>query len=48
MDLRHKYKTRYYKTLRGKLRPKIIDINHRNIFSDPHPRVLTIKTKINK
>ena len=24
------------------------DINHRNIFSDPAPRVMTIETKINK
>ena len=24
------------------------DINHSNIFSDPPPRVMTIKTKINK
>jgi len=24
------------------------DINHSNIFSDPSPRVMTIKTKINK
>ena len=25
-----------------------IDINHSNIFSDPPPRVMKIKTKINK
>ena len=24
------------------------DINHSNIFSDPHPIVMTIKIKINK
>ena len=26
----------------------LFDINHSNIFFDPHPRVMEIKTKINK
>ena len=26
----------------------LFDINHRNIFFDPHPRIMTIKTKINQ
>ena len=48
MDERLKYKTEYYKTLRGKHRPNILDINHSHIFSDSPHRVMTIKTKINK
>ena len=47
MDQRPIYKTRYYKTLRGKHRPNT-DINDSNIFSDPPSRVMTLKTKINK
>ena len=47
MDERPRYKTRHYKTLRGKHRPNT-DINDSNIFSDPPLRVLTTKTKINK
>ena len=38
---------RYYKTVRGKHR-KNSDINHSKIFFDPIPRVMKIKTKINK
>ena len=26
----------------------LFDINHSKIFSDPHPRVMKVKTKINK
>ena len=40
--------TRHYKTLRGKHRQKLYDINHSKIFFDPPPRVMEIKTKINK
>ena len=47
MDERPRYKTRHYKTLRGKHRPNT-DINDSNIFSDPLLRVMTVKTKINK
>ena len=43
MNSRPRHKTRHYKTLRRKHRP-----NDSNIFSDPPPRVMTIKTKINK
>ena len=38
---------KYYKTVRGKHR-KNSDINHSKIFFDPIPRVMKIKTKINK
>ena len=37
-----------YKTLRGKHRQNILDINCNNIFFDPSPRVTEIKPKINK
>ena len=47
MDYRPKCKTRNYKTLRGKHRT-FYDINHSKILSDPPPRVMEIKTKINK
>ena len=45
MDQRPKCKTGHYKTLRGKTH---FDINHSKIFFDPPPRVMEIKTKINK
>ena len=45
MDLRLKYKTRNYKTLRGKHRT-LDDINQSNILYDPPPRVT--KIKVNK
>ena len=48
MDLRSKYKTRNYKTLRGKQRQTLSDINHSRILYDPPPRVMDIKVKINK
>ena len=47
MDLRPKCKARCYKTLRGKHRT-LFDINHSKILFDPPPRVMEIKTKINK
>ena len=47
MDLRSKYKTRNYKTLRGKHRP-LNDINQSKILYDPPPRVMEIKTKVSK
>ena len=40
-------KTRYYKTLRGKHRT-LNDINQSKILYDPPPRVMEIKTKVNK
>ena len=36
------------KLLEGNIGQTLSDINHSNIFSDPPPRVMTIKTKINK
>ena len=42
-----KYKIEYYKTFRGKHGHET-DINFSNIFLDPSPRVMKIKTKINK
>ena len=44
MDLRLKYKTRNYKTLRGKHRT-LDDINQSKILYDPPPRVMEIKSK---
>ena len=35
------------KFLEEKVGRKLFDINHNNIFSDPPPRVIKIKTKIN-
>ena len=37
-----------YKTLRGKHRQNILDINCNNIFLEPSPRLMKIKTKISK
>ena len=48
MDNRLKCKTRNYKTLRGKYSRILYDINHSKILYDPPPRVMEIKTKINK
>ena len=42
-----KVKTRNYKTLRGKHRT-LNDINQSTILYDPPPRVMEIKTKVNK
>ena len=36
------------KLLEKNIGQTLSDINHRNIFSDPPLRVMTIKTKINK
>ena len=36
------------KLLEENIGQTLSDINHSNIFSDPPPRVMTIKTKINK
>ena len=36
------------KLLEENIGQTLSDINHSNIFSDPPPRVITIKTKINK
>ena len=41
------YKTRYYKIVRGKHRT-FFNINFRDIFFNPSPRVMKIKEKINK
>ena len=41
-------KTGHYKALREKHRRILFDINHSKIFFDPPPRVMEIKTKINK
>ena len=45
MDKRHKYKTRNYKTIRGKHRT-LDDVKQSKILYDPPPRVT--KTKVNK
>ena len=37
-----------YKTLRGKHRQILSGINHSRIFYDQYPRIMEIKTKINK
>ena len=43
-----KCKTRNYKTLREKHRQTLDDVNQSEILYDPPPRVMEIKTKINK
>ena len=43
-----KCKARYYKTFRGKVGRTLFDINHSKILFNPIPRVMEIKTKINK
>ena len=48
MDYSPKCKTRNCKTLREKHRQKLDDIHHSKILYDPPPRVMEIKTKINK
>ena len=47
MDERPKCKTRNYKTLRGKHRT-LDDINQSKVIYDLPPRVMEIKTKVNK
>ena len=48
MGKRPKCKTRNYKTLRGKHRQTLDDMNQGKILYDPPPRVMEIKTKVNK
>ena len=48
MDSRPKCKASNYKTLRGKHRETFDDINQTKIVYDPPPRVMEIKTKVNK
>ena len=48
MDNRLKCKTRNYKTLKGKYSRTLYDINDSKIIYDSPPRVMEIKTKINK
>ena len=38
----------YYKTFRGNIGRTLTDINHCTTSVDPSPRVMEIKTKINK
>ena len=45
---RIKCKARNYKTFRGKVGRTLFDKNHINILFNPIPRVMEIKTKINK
>ena len=46
MDQRPGYMTRFYKILEENIGQTLAD--HSNIFSDQLPRVMTVKTKINK
>ena len=48
MDQKARCKTAHNKPLRGKTSRTFSDINHGIIFLDPPPRVMKIKTKINK
>ena len=49
MDYRPKCKTRYkIQHLKENIGRTLFDINCSNIFLDPSPRVMEIKTKINK
>ena len=48
MYYRPKCKTRNYKTPRGKHRQNTDDINQSKILYDPLPRVMEMKTKVNK
>ena len=48
MDQRPKCKTGHYKTLEENIGRTLFDRNHSKIFFDPPPRVMEIKTKINK
>ena len=49
MVMKHKHKTRYYKLLEENIGRMLFDIiNCSNIFSEPSPRAVEIKTKINK
>ena len=46
--IKPKCNARYYKTPRRKYRQTLFDTNHSNIFFDPSPRIMAIKTKINQ
>ena len=48
MDQRPKCKTRNYKLLEENIGRTLNDINQSKILYDPHPRVMEIKTKVNK
>ena len=48
MDQRPKCKTGHYKLLEENIGRTLFDINHSKSFFDPPPRVMEIKTKINK
>ena len=48
MDERPKYKTRNYKTLRENIGRTLDGINQSKILYDPPPRVMEIKTRVNK
>ena len=44
MDQKPTCKSRLYRTPRGKQRQNTLNINHSNIFFDPPPAVMKIKT----
>ena len=48
MDQRPKCKTEHYKTLEENTGRTFFDTNHSKVFFDLPPRVMEIKTKINK
>ena len=48
MDERPKPKTRNYKTFRGKNMGRTLNRNQSKLLYDPPPRVMEIKTKVNK
>ena len=48
MDQIPKFKAEHCITLRGNIGRTLFDVNCSNIFLDPPPRVMEIKTKINK
>ena len=48
MGYRFIYKARKYKAHKDNIDSTLTDINHSNIFYDQLPRVMEMKTKINK
>ena len=48
MDQRHTCNTGHYKLLEENIGRTLFDINHSKILYDPPPRIMEIKTKINK
>ena len=48
MDYRPACKTRNYKLLEENIGRTLYDINHSKILYDPPPKVMDIRTKINK